>query len=125
MTDRRQESYAIRLEAAEQARSRAHPSHHANGDEQRFAGDCYFMSFTKGLPHDPETGLLHDPRHFVEFRRAIDEGFIDPFSERVPHGAEWQVSGGTLVKASTHPDDMRQWEAPTAGTAHELEGPDA
>jgi hypothetical protein len=125
MTDRRQESYAIRLEAAEQARSRTHPTHHANGDEQRFAGDRYFMSFTKGLPHDPQTGLLHDPRHFVEFRRAIDEGFIDPFSERVPHGAKWAVSGGTLVKASTHPDDMRQWEAPTAGTAHELEGPDA
>lgn len=127
MTDRRQESYAIRLEAAELARSRTHPTHQANGDEQRYAGDRYFMSFTKGLPHDPETGLLHDPRHFVELRRAIDEGFIDPFTDRVPHGAKHVVSGGTLMDADPlpKPKNMRQWEAPTAGTAHELQGPDA
>ncbi len=127
MTDRKQESYAIRLEAAEQARSREHPTHYANGDEQRFAGDRYFMSFTKGLPHDADTGLLHDPHHFVEFRRAIDEGFIDPFTDRAPHGAKHVVSGGTLMDASPlpNPREMRQWEAPTAGTAHELQGPDA
>ena len=127
MTDRRQDSYAIRLEAAELARNRAHPDHGANGDEQRYAGDSYFMSFTKGLPHHPDTGLLFDPTHFVEFRRAIDEGFIDPFTDRVPHGAKFvanPVTGG-LDPANTPASQIRQWEAPTAGTAHDLEGPDA
>ena len=81
MSVRRQEACAVRLEAAELARSRQHREHKANGDEQKYAGDKYFMSFTKGLPHDSQTGLLHEPLDFVEYRRAIDEGFIDPFTE--------------------------------------------
>lgn len=116
MSDRRQESYAVRLEAAELARSRNHPDHKANGEEQKYAGDKYFMSFTKGLPHDPTTGLLEAPLDFVEFRRAIDEGFIDPFTDRVNHGAR---------TVTPTPDDFRQWEAPTAGVVFELQGPDA
>ena len=72
MSDRRQEAYAVRLEAAELARSRNHPKHEANGEEQKYAGDKYFMSFTKGLPHDEQTGLLSNPGDFVEYRRAID-----------------------------------------------------
>ncbi len=115
MNERRQESYAIRLEAAELARSRNHPEHKANGEEQRYAGDRYFMSFTKGLPHNQDTGLLEDPQDFVEFRRAIDEGFIDPFTDRVNHGAK---------TVTPTPNDFRQWEAPTAGVAFELQGPD-
>ena len=116
MSDRRQESYAVRLEAAELARSRNHPEHKANGEEQKYAGDKYFMSFTKGLPHDSDTGLLSDPNDFVEFRRAIDEGFIDPFTDRVNHGAR---------TVNPTPNNFRQWEAPTAGVAFELQGPDA
>jgi hypothetical protein len=135
MSDRRQESYAVRLEAAELARSREHPKQQANGDEQRYAGDQYFMSFTKGLPHNPDTGLLHDAKDFVEFRRAIDDGFIDPFSDRVPHGAKYEVDtktedGKTVYVArkldeESIPNDFRQWEAPTTGVVYELEGPDA
>jgi hypothetical protein len=128
MADRRQESYAFRLEAAELARSRQHPLHKANRDEQRYAGDKYFMCFTKGLPHNPHTGLLEDPQDFVEFRRAIDDGFIDPFSDRVRHGAEYQVAltdGQYSVQLDPNPtDNFRQWEAPTAGVVFELEGPD-
>ncbi|MCM1984650.1 vanadium-dependent haloperoxidase [Lyngbya confervoides] len=129
MSDRRQESYAVRLEAAELARSRNHPDQKANGEEQKYAGAQYFMSFTKGLPHNPDTGLLQDPQDFVEFRRAIDEGFIDPFTERVRHGARFEVvpsGGGYAVHPVPNPtDNFRQWEAPTAGTAFELQGPDA
>ena len=130
MSDRRQESYAFRLEAAELARSRQHPQHQANGDEQRYAGDQYFMSFTKGLPHNPESGLLEDAQDFVEFRRAIDDAFIDPFSDdcRVRHGAKFEVddSGGNFVirEVADPPNNFRQWEAPTAGVVYELEGPD-
>jgi len=124
MNDRRQESYAVRLEAAELARSRNHPDHKANGEEQKYAGDSYFMSFTKGLPHNPDTGLLQEPLDFVEFRRAIDEGFIDPFTDRVRHGAKFEVVGGTVCSVTSPPDNFRQWEAPTAGVAFELQGPD-
>lgn len=127
MTDRRQESYAVRLEAAELARSREFPIHQANPDEQRYAGDQYFMCFTKGLPHNPDTGLLQDAQDFVEFRRAIDDGFIDPFSERVRHGAKFKVENNTICD-ETDPNllnNFRQWEAPTAGVVYELQGPDA
>ena len=128
LADRRQEAYAVRLEAAELARSREHPPHKANGDEERYAGAKYFMSFTKGLPHNESTGLLEDPQDFVEFRRAIDEAFIDPFSDRVRHGARYQVTGGAVspVPQGSLPPagDIRQWEAPTAGVVYALEGPD-
>ena len=167
MTDRRQDAYAVRLEAAELARSRDHETHKANGDEQRYAGAKYFMSFTKGLPHNEQTGLLEDPQDFVAFRRAIDDGFIEPFTERIRHGARYKVVPETnnnnfriedvlrpgIVEAaqkrvdeteegSTERQDaekalataqkdiadagkLRKWEAPTAGLAFDLEGPDA
>ena len=126
MTDRRQDSYAVRVEAAELARSRNHPDHQANGDEQRYAGAKYFMSFTKGLPHNENTGLLEDPQDFVEFRRAVDDGFIDAFSSPVRHGAKFVVPPGGGVQPAPVPiEDFRQWEAPTAGVVFDLEGPDA
>ena len=127
MRERSQKSYSIRVDAAELARSRQHPIHEANGDEQRYGGDKYFMSFTKGLIHNPNTGLLEDPKDFVEFRRAIDNGFIDPFTDRVRHGAKYKVNDqGNIVEEDNPQDlDFRQWEAPTAGVVHELEGPDA
>jgi hypothetical protein len=109
----------VRVEAAELARSRRHPNHRANGDEQRFASANYAMSFTKGLPHCKETGLINDPRHFEAFRAAIDEAFIDPFTRNVPifNGCE---DGGNGCE-----DRRRQWEAPTAGVVFDLQGPDA
>lgn len=125
MTDRRQDSYAVRVEAAELARSRNHPDHQANGDEQRYAGAKYFMSFTKGLPHNENTGLLEDPQDFVEFRRAIDDGFIDPFSTSVRHGALYKVDAGVVKRVDDPPNNFRQWEAPTTGVVFDLEGPDA
>ena len=97
---RRQESYRIREEAAEFARSRVHPIHQANGDEQRYADERYPMSFTKGLEHDEATGLVKEPAHFEVFRKAINEGFIDAFTENVP-----------VPPVSKR----KQWEAPTAG----------
>ncbi len=111
MTDRRQDAFNYRVAAAETAKSRPHPTHLANGDEQRYASDRYAMSFTKGLEHDHKDGLIKDRAHFEAFRRCIDEGVIDPFTADVPVP--------THAKA-----DRRKWEAPTAGLAFELEGPD-
>jgi len=107
--DRRQEAYRRRVAAAERARSRHHPDHLANGDEQRLSGERYAMSFTKGLCHG-EDGLLIEPADFEAFRTAIDNGYIAAFTDHVPVPTE-------------HP--RRLWEAPTAGAAFDLQGPDA
>jgi len=105
---RKQEALNVRISAAEMAADRPLPTHQANGDEQRYASANYAMNFTKGLEHDSVTGLVADPQAFESFRTAIDEGFIDPFTTSV----------------SVSPDKERVWEAPTAGVAYELEGPD-
>lgn len=111
-TNRNQGAYDARQSAADLAKDRIHPAQLANGDEQKFAGAHYAMSFTKGLDHDTHTGLIDDPDHFSAFRQAIDDGYIDAFNNRVP------------VPES---DDFgrRKWEAPTAGVVYDLQGPDA
>ncbi|MEM9385353.1 MAG: vanadium-dependent haloperoxidase [Pseudomonadota bacterium] len=124
--DRRQTAKSVRLAAAELASARPHPTHEANGDEQRFASDRYFMSFTKGLPHHPQTGLLAQEADYRRFRQAIDRGGIDPFTDGARHGAAFSVKAdGTVTAASEIPQDFRQWEAPTAGLVFDLQGPDA
>lgn len=100
----------VRTDAAELAAIRAHPEHHSNGDEQRFRSASYPMNFTKGLEHDPDTGLVANPAHFEAFRAAIDSGRIGAFTHSVP-------------VPSANP--RRKWEAPTAGVAYDLQGPDA
>ncbi len=107
--NRQQGSLSARYSAADLARSRPHPAHIANGDEQAYASAHYAMCFTKGLGHDPATGLVANPDHFVAFRQAVDDGFVDAFNNRVP------VPRGK---------PRRWWEAPTAGVAYDLQGPD-
>ncbi|MEM9330080.1 MAG: vanadium-dependent haloperoxidase [Pseudomonadota bacterium] len=110
--DRRQQSLDVRESAAKLAADRVHPEHLANGDEQKYAVANYPMSFTKGLEHDEVTGLVSNKQDFEAFRQAIDNGFIEPYTTRVrvprPEGV-----------------GRRRWEAPTAGVAFDLEGPDA
>ena len=101
-------AYQARVRAAAFARGRSHPVHRANLDESRYASANYAMSFSKGLEHDPKTGLVADPEHFRAFRKAIDEAEIDAFTTGLP-----SVAAG------------RRWEAPTAGVVHDLQGPDA
>lgn len=110
--DRQETAHRIRMEAADLARHRPHPKHKANGDEQRFSSAGYAMSFSKGLNHDFGTGLVSDGSHFEAFRGAIDEGYVEAFSSRVP-----------VPQDPTR--GRRKWEAPTAGTAYDLQGPDA
>ncbi|MEO0943521.1 MAG: bromoperoxidase [Pseudomonadota bacterium] len=108
-TDRRESAYRFRVEAAEAARNRTHPVHEANADEARYGAACYPMSFTKGLDHDEKTGLVAEASDFEAFRTAIDNGFVEPFTTRVPVPRD---------------KPRRQWEAPTAGVVFELQGPD-
>ncbi len=105
---RKLQAKRVRQEAAELASSRSNVEHEANGDEQRYAQANYAMSFTKGLEHSSKSGLINDPRDFEAFRKAIDEGFVGPFTSDVPVPEE----------------KKRAWEAPTAGVVFDLEGPD-
>lgn len=91
----------------------------ANGDEQRYASSNFFMSFTKGLPHDPDTGLLGDSQDFVDFRRAINDGSIELFSKEVRHGAMFEILPDRGVVPDPSPShNFRQWEAPTGGLVY-------
>ena len=110
MTDERKlTAQRIRQDATDLAARRDHPRHQANGDEQRYESAHYPMSFTKGLAHDVTTGLVERSDDFKAFRSAIDNGFAEDFTRQV---------------AVPRDEPRRQWEAPTAGTVYELQGPD-
>lgn len=109
MSDYRNESsQAVRESAARMAADRPHPHHLSNGDEERYSAEQYAMSFSKGLDHCEETGLVKSAEDFRAFRRAIDTGYADDFSEKV----------------NASPQKNRKWEAPTAGVVYDLQGPD-
>ena len=110
MTDYRQEkAKEIRESASQQAYDRIHPTHQSNGDEQRYATANFAMSFTKGLEHNHNNGLIQHANDFKAFRSAIDNGFVDTFTLSVPSASQ----------------KKRQWEAPTAGIVYDLQGPDS
>jgi hypothetical protein len=110
MTDyRREKAKQVRDSASQKAYDRVHPDHVNNGDEQRYASANYAMSFTKGLDHNLETGLVDNASDFEAFRSCIDNGFVAPFTRDVPVPRD---------------EARRQWEAPTAGVVYELQGPD-
>ncbi len=67
------------------------------------------MTFTKGLEHHKDSMLVRSPPHVGDFRRAIDTGLVANFNA---------ISRPRNLK-------IRQWEAPTAGFVHDLEGPDS
>lgn len=96
----------------------------------------YLLSFTKGLPHSEDTGLVRDPQHVQFFIKAIDSGDHRDFRD-TPLGTEENIGypDNCLLpewkskKAQTgnngKPVGLRAWESQSAGLAFELEGPDA
>jgi hypothetical protein len=110
MTDYRQTAAKqVREAASQMSYDRRHPAHQSNGDEQRYAIANYAMSFSKGLEHNSQNGLIQNADDFKAFRSAIDNGYVDAFTTSVPSAS---------AKA-------RKWEAPTAGLVYDLQGPDA
>ena len=119
--DRRLEAKRVRDDAANKAYNREHPTHKANGDEQRYACANYLMSFTKGLDHDVDTGILKEKWHLEALRKSIDNGVIEPFTTRVPVPKELKDPGDPEKGYKKR----LMWEAPTAGVVYNLQGPDA
>jgi len=154
---RKKEAWDKRHEANILANERPILQHFSNGDEQKFrklhkpntyakAKDkpIYVVSFTKGLPHEKNTGLLKNPQHFQYFVKAIDSGNPRDFRD-TPLGPEEHVGSTTNCKApqnwqsliaqkgkleATAQDDdnpvtLRAWESQSAGLVFELQGFDA
>ncbi len=105
----------IRARAADLASATEPPPHVANTDERSDLG--YAMSFTKGLPHNPETGLVERKADFESFVAAIDSGERDDI-RRLPHGPTnaFRTVDGTAT--------VRGWETPAAGHCFNLVGHD-
>lgn len=139
--NRRKEALAIRVSSADLAASRVHPDHIANGDEQKFRGEylnektgeddnkpSYLSSFTKGLPHDFQNGLICTPEDFQQFVKGIDSTDPNDFI-RTPLGPKdnkWRSA--KAKKYATNKDgtlNLRAWESQGAGSTYDLEGPDS
>ena len=142
--DRRQEALKVRNTAAELAYNRPQPRHVANGDEHKFRAvvkdECtgeskckpsYLASYSKGLPHDPDTGLVNYPDDFQRFVTAIDSGGRRDFADTRlgPVDAQPLKCGDEVkwkgAKAKTLKAKVRAWESQGAGHTYDLEGPDA
>lgn len=127
----------IRVAAAELAVARPHPQHKANRDEQRYRREdgqpSYLASFTKGLKHCENTGLIENPDHYQRFVRAIDSGDRHDFRE-TPLGNErantnvpftWKSNIANHPTFGSKTVAVRGWESQGAGLTFDLEGPDA
>lgn len=87
---RRSEAQRTRDDATELAKLRSHPEHRHNNEEQEYrqflpprtdCGECDYTSvmthlanYTKGLPHNEETGLLLNPVDYKLFVTGIQSG---------------------------------------------------
>lgn len=122
--DRADESYNVRVAAAELARSRGVEEAVNNGEEHIYPN--FLGSFTKGLRHNDD-GTVADPSHFEAFVSASNSG--DPKEIRALNLGPLVDEDGALVWRSSiarkRNVGLRGWESMGAGLAYDLEGPDA
>ena len=139
---RKKESWDKRDEANLLANERPIAKHKSNGDEQKFRNadnkPAYPVSFTKGLPHDEDLGLIKDPQHFQYLVKGIDSGdpldfrytplgpdeHCGPSNCKPPTKNEWK-SAIALTGDNGNPVGLRAWESQSAGLIFELQGMDA
>ena len=132
MNIRRFQAFKIRFNAARIAFGRRHPAHITNGEELRYKDSnsqpTHIANFTKGLPHNPQTGIISDPKDYQQFVKGINSGDIEDF-KNTPLGPpgmdgvefpEWQSKIAQDRRAT-----VRAWESQGAGLTFDLEGPDA
>lgn len=118
---RKNNSLNIRIQAAEFAFARPHPNHLNNGDEKL---PKKLMSFTKGLPHDYDTGLITEEKDFQTFVDGICSG--DPEKiKATPLGLPFRGKERWISAKSQSVNKIRAWESAGAGLTFDLQGPDA
>lgn len=162
MKSRQSLSQQVRNEAAAFAASKGPVRHVANGEEFEYRNategvkdtPSHIANFTKGLPHDDETGLLRNHVDYIQFIRGIDSGEPADFlatplgpaatqqseidgcltrpaitCDLPPAEADWLshvAKKGTFGETSEpKPVGLRAWESAGAGLTFDLEGPDA
>jgi hypothetical protein len=79
-SERRDQAYELRVQAAAYYRSSSSPLHLNNGDEEKYRNQNYYANFTKGLPHDPATGEV-DPDAYRGLLRALESGRPQDFED--------------------------------------------
>ena len=122
-----------RVSAADYERNMPIPAHPCNGDEQAYAGQNFFASFTKALPHPNQFGEV-DPAAYCALLRALASGKPADF-EAVPLGCNPICA--VPLDTSTISDDesrlappdptrtkQRRLQNPQAGYNFDLEGKD-
>jgi membrane-associated phospholipid phosphatase len=77
---RREASERIRTRAAESHADTPAPEHHSNGDDERYAGQNHYATFSKGLQHDPATGEV-TAASYASLRAALMSGRPSDFEE--------------------------------------------
>ena len=140
---RRQEALKVRNSVAKLASSRPHPRHIANDDEQKFRRqektDCggeknvasYLASYTKGMPHDEDSGLVLDTEDFKRFVKGIDSGDPRDFNDTKLGPLDYSESNRPWRShkakklCNNKGAGLRAWESQGAGRTFDLEGPDA
>ncbi len=96
--------------------------HRDNGDEKDFQNVGFVGSFTKGLPHNDNTGQILDSEQFKRFRIAIHTG--DFFNAQQPDLGRDPTSTPRW-RAVQADIPIRGWESPSAGLTFEMHGPDS
>lgn len=118
-THRLEEARLRRIQAAETATAAALPEHRDNGQ----ARAPYIFNFTKGLTHNPDTGLLDSPADFEAFTEAT--ATPDPWVwAGVPFAGTCHCTPVPPELPTAGEPAFREWESPTAGLDFVLEGPD-
>lgn len=111
-----------------------HAAAYGNPHFRALDAECqaaYVVSFTKGLPHDPNTGLVINPAHYQLFVRAIDSGDFRDFRD-TPLGSSRNCNGAFHLPRwysgfarNVEGLSVRAWESQSAGLSFDLQGPDA
>ena len=97
--NRAQRAQDVRESAAELAKARGPVSHVSNAEEYQYRGEdgtpSHIANFTKGLPHNIETGLVINPDDYQLFVRGIDSGDpVDFIATPLGPGGEAKVMRG-------------------------------
>ena len=108
--ERRKHSYDLRVKAAAFYNALPQPDHLTNGDDQRYAGQGFFASFTKGLPHHGPLGEV-DKQGYCDLLHALETGDPAAFAS-LPQGIADALK-------------RRPFTDPQAGLAYDMEGIDS
>ena len=129
---RRQLARATRINAADLAASRPQPRHLSNSEECGYRrgknkNECsYIANFTKGLPHDTDTGLLLNPPDYRQFVLGIQSADIDDFSDTPLGPSVKPITEGCLSKQKITcdtPPTSNSWESYAARDTQALKHP--